>query len=355
MTTPEEGTPAEDGNRIDLVLEGGGVKGIGLVGALAVLDERGFSPQNIAGTSAGAIAAVLTAAGYSPAELRSILIDLDFRKFKDKGWEDRLPLIGAPLSLLKDRGVYEGEFFISWISELLAAKGVFTYADLVHPEFSSEPRFRYRGQVIASDLTDRRLLVLPQDAARFGIEPDELSVAEAVRMSMSIPVFFEPWSWKSEADGLTHTIVDGGMLSNFPVWLFDDGDDPSWPTFGLMLVEPDPSKDLGHRLPRSGKTDSLPEFAKSIVRTMLEAHDRMYLESASFVRTISVETLGVRTTEFDLSRSRAEALYQSGRKGAESFLEGWDFEKYKAGFRQSEAPSRRAALKAAEEPPPDPP
>ncbi|MCB0827786.1 MAG: patatin-like phospholipase family protein [Solirubrobacterales bacterium] len=337
-----------DERRIDLVLEGGGVKGIGLVGALAVLEERGFVPQNIAGTSAGAIAAVLTAAGYTPTELRSILRSLDFGKFKDKAWEDMIPLIGAPLSLFKDRGVYEGEFFLGWIGELLAAKDVFTYADLVHPEFSSEPRFRYRGQVIASDLTDRRLLVLPQDSIRFGVEPDQLNVAEAVRMSMSIPAFFEPWSWKSETDGRTHTIVDGGMLSNFPVWLYDDGDDPSWPTFGLMLVEPEPSRDLGHRLPPDGESGSLPEFAKSIVHTMLEAHDRMYLESASFVRTISVKTLGVRTTEFDLSRERADALYESGRSGAESFLAGWDFEAYKAGFRRSEAPSRRASMKAAD-------
>jgi NTE family protein len=348
VTTTKDAMPAEDEKRIDLVLEGGGVKGIGLVGALAVLDERGFEPQNIAGTSAGAIAAALTAAGYTPAELRSILLDLDFREFKDKGWEGRLPLIGAPLSLLKDLGVYEGRFFFNWISELLAAKDVFTFADLIHPEFSSEPRFRYRAQVIASDLTARRLLILPQDAARFGIDPDELSVAEAVRMSMSIPIFFEPWSWKSEIDGLTHTIVDGGMLSNFPVWLYDNGEDPAWPTFGLMLVEPEPSKDLGHRLPPTDEPESLPHFAKSLVRTMLEAHDRMYLEGASFVRTIGVETLGVRTTEFDLSPSRAKSLHESGRKAAESFLSKWDFALYKDSFRRSEAPSRRATLSAAE-------
>ena len=49
----------------DLVFEGGGVKGIGLAGALATLEEREYGPQNIAGTSAGAITAALLAAGYS--------------------------------------------------------------------------------------------------------------------------------------------------------------------------------------------------------------------------------------------------------------------------------------------------
>ena len=101
-----------------------------------------------------------------------------------------------------------------------------TFADLVHPEFADDPRFRSRLQVIASDVTTHELLVLPRDATKLGIEPDELDVALAVRMSMSIPVFFEPVRFENPKTGETHVIVDGGMLSNFPVWLFDcdDGD-----------------------------------------------------------------------------------------------------------------------------------
>ena len=118
-------------NRVDLVLEGGGVKGIGLVGALAVLEERGFRPQNLAGTSAGAIAAALTAAGYSAAELREILSGLDFNSFKDEGWEDRVPIVGVPLSVLKDEGIFEGRRLLEWLRDLLAERGVSTFGDLV--------------------------------------------------------------------------------------------------------------------------------------------------------------------------------------------------------------------------------
>ena len=65
---------------------------------------------------------------------------------------------------------------------------------------------------------------------------------------MSIPLFFEPVVHK-DPDGEQHVIVDGGMLSNFPVWLFDRRDgEPRWPTFGLLLVEPEPRKPIGHRL-----------------------------------------------------------------------------------------------------------
>ncbi len=65
----------------DLVFDGGGVKGIALVGALSVLEEEGFQPQNVAGTSAGAIVATLLAAGYTAVQLRDILAELLSHRF----------------------------------------------------------------------------------------------------------------------------------------------------------------------------------------------------------------------------------------------------------------------------------
>ena len=105
----------------DLVFEGGGVKGIGLAGALATLEERAYGSQNIAGTSAGAITAALMAAGYSASELREIIISLDYRQFQDRAWEDKVPLVERSLSLLLDLGLYEGDRFLEWIRERLDA------------------------------------------------------------------------------------------------------------------------------------------------------------------------------------------------------------------------------------------
>src|SRR5918994_2064391 len=120
----EELRMADNETYADLVFEGGGVKGIGLAGAIATLEERGYKPQNVAGTSAGSISAALLAAGYSAPELREIIMDLDYRQFQDKGWEDRVPLIERSLSMLLDLGLYEGNFFLRWIRERLEAKGV---------------------------------------------------------------------------------------------------------------------------------------------------------------------------------------------------------------------------------------
>jgi NTE family protein len=329
----------------DLVCEGGGVKGIGLAGAYSILDERGYQPQNVAGTSAGAITAALIAAGYSSAELREIIFGLDYRQFEDKGWLDRIPLVGIPLSILIDEGVYEGERFLTWMRELLAAKNIHTFADL-RTEWT-DPKYSFRLQVIASDISARQLLVLPRDAHLLGVEPDELEVALAVRMSMSIPIFFKAVRLENKETNHEHVIVDGGMLSNFPVWLFDceDEETPDWPTFGMLLVEPDPKVPITQRIPKPEHAPhgvrGLVSLVSGMVHTMMEAHDRLYVEKAQFARTIPIPTLGVGTTEFDLSRQRAQELYDSGRTAAQTFLESWDFPAYIAAFREGKTQSRR--------------
>jgi len=331
----------------DLVFEGGGVKGIGLAGAVAALERRGFTPKSVAGTSAGAITAALIAAGYSSAELDKIVRDIPFATFKDEGVEDKVPLIGRGASVLLQRGIYEGKVFHDWIAKLLEAKKVTKFGQLVD-EGAANPKHRHPLQVIASDVTHRRMLVLPGDAGHLGIEPDELEIADAVRMSMSIPIFFEPVVHTNPQTGEDHVIVDGGMLSNFPVWLFDrEGQKPRWPTFGLLLVEPDPKVAIGHRLAGQdvgAKLGSLVDYVKSLALTMMEAHDRLYLEKATYARTIPIPTLGVGTTEFDIPHERADALYESGHQAACDFLDPWDFGAYVQEFRRGKQHSRRADL-----------
>lgn len=332
--------------RVDLVFEGGGVKGLGLVGALSVLEERGYEPQSVAGSSAGSLLAALLGAGYTAAELRDIFLDFDFASVQDTSWEDRIPIIGTPLSLLKDQGVYEGKALLKYVRGLLRNRNVSNFGDLVNHANAEEERHRYKAQVIASDITGRRLLVLPRDAPWLGVEePDSFDVALAVRMSTSIPFYFEPVEFRNPITGRKHLIVDGGVLSNFPVWLFDSREEPRWPTFGLRLVEPDPEVPLDHRMepaayPMGGIGTTI-DYVKSLIYTMLEAHDRLYIETADFARTICIPTLGVRTTDFDLPRERRLELYEAGRVAAERFLETWSFELYIEEFRRKNEYSRR--------------
>lgn len=331
---------------VDLVFQGGGMRGIGLVGGFAVLEEQGYLPQRIAGNSAGAVVGALVAAGYNAPELYAILSEFDFRRFEDGDWSHRLPLLPT-LSLLTDLGMYKGAVFLDWLQDLLAAKGVRTFRDLryVDPDHPQAGPL-YTLQVIASNISQSCALVLPEDATRLGIDPDDLSVALAVRMSMSIPLFFEPVRLRHPETGDEHLIVDGGLFSNFPVWLFDSKRIPRWPTFGLRFVEPNPrAAVLAREAVDREHLDGLHrdvDFLRSLVHFALDAHDRFSLERADYARTIAISTLGVRTTEFDLARDRVLALYEEGRAAATRFLATWSFEDYIREFRTPEVTTATA-------------
>jgi NTE family protein len=327
--------------KADAVFEGGGVKGVGLVGAVTVAEEKGYLLENVAGTSAGAIVAALIAAGYTGPEMKEILKELDYNRFKDASLIDRVPLLGPLTSLVLEKGIYEGDFLLKWIKGLLKAKGIETFGDLILENHKGEEQYQFKLQVIASDITRGRMLVLPQGINDYGIIAEDLSVALAVRMSMSIPFFFEPIKLRDVKTGDISYIVDGGLLSNFPVWLFDTREGiPEWPTFGFKLAEPEEGQPNKIRGPISLLT--------SLFATMMEAHDARYIEDEHFIRTIAIPTLGVKTTEFDISPERSEALYQSGRQAAEKFFDGWDFGQYVNKYRPPQGnlpPSRGAQLR----------
>src|SRR5690606_37566016 len=247
----------------DAVLQGGGVKVIGLVGALTVAEERGYQWVNVAGTSAGAMVAALLAAGYRARELAQMLEELDYNRFRDPGPLGRLPLAGPFLALLLTKGMYRGDFLEEWVRERLRARGVATFGDLILPG-ETDPRFRFKLQVIAADISRGRMLVLPQDMAAYGVKPEELDVARAVRMSASLPFFYRPLAAGYGPPGRRQIsyIVGGGLLSNYPVWLFDVEGEPPWPTFGFMLVGPEYGRPQVIRRPVS--------LAAALVSTMLE-------------------------------------------------------------------------------------
>ena len=326
-------------HRADLVMEGGGVKGIALAGAIEVLEERGYRVHRVAGSSAGAIAGELAASGIDGATMVEILRATDYRRFEDGPWWTRT-LPGKGLAILLHNGIHRGDFLQQWLEEQLAehapAGSTGTFGDLVidDPEVDvdrDDPR-RHRLVVTASDLSAGKLRLLPRDATELGRDPERLRIAEAVRVSSSIPLFFRPVRWKSPAGG-SAVLVDGGMLSNFPVSVFDrpGGEMPRWPTFGIKLSAK-PEAEFGQRNRIRGPFS----FGKAVVDTVTGFYDRMHIDAQHAVeRTIFIDTDAVRPTQFDLSDEDRDLLYRKGRKAATEFLDGdgrgqepWDFRRY---------------------------
>ncbi|HVL99315.1 MAG TPA: patatin-like phospholipase family protein [Egibacteraceae bacterium] len=327
----------------DLVLEGGGVKGIALVGALSVLEDRGYRFSRVGGTSAGAIVGALTAARMPTATMAEIMETLDYRRFQDASALSRLGGPGQLLALLTSNGIYRGDYLREWLAEKLADRQVRTFGNLRgdDPNTSLPPEQDYRLVVMVSDVTQGALRRLPWDYHRYGCNADEVAVVDAVRASMSIPFFYRPVKLKDRRTGRQCWLVDGGMLSNFPVECFDrrDAQRPRWPTFGIKLSDR-PSDEAA-----AFDVRGVLSLTRAMVGTMTSFHDRLHLESKEAVdRTIFIDTKGVRSTDFSLDRPTQRRLFESGQKAAEKFLDGgpgrepWSFDAYLERHRGGAAP-----------------
>ncbi|OKH74170.1 phospholipase [Mycobacterium sp. SWH-M3] len=330
--------------RADLVLSGGGVKGIGLVGAVGALLDAGYEVERVSGTSAGSLVGAVVAAAAQQGSLtsdqvRDIALSVPYRKFRDSGPIESIPVLGTAWGLLRETGVYRGDFAHDWIRGELKNLGVNTFGDLAIDDDQLLADRRYRLVVTVTDLTTGQLVRLPWDYRRvYGLDPDEQSVADAVRASMAIPFLFQPVTLK-DAAGEASTLVDGGVLSNFPIDSFDrpDGREPRWPTFGVTVVPYLPAPSVEQLIPGLGLLSWRgPSLLESLLTTMLVGHDQTYLSQPWVkVRAIQVDSTNVGVLDFDIAREQAEALYDKGYAAARLFLETWDWPAYLERFRSA--------------------
>ena len=326
----------------DLVLSGGGVKGIGLVGAVVALMEAGYRPQRVSGTSAGSIVGAVVAAAsmgqqLGPEDVKELALQLDYHKFTDPGPVERLPLLGPSLAVLRGTGIYKGDYAHDWVRSQLDNLGVHTFGDLAIHDDSLPPERRYKLVVTVADVTTGQLVRLPWDYRRvYGLDPDDQPVADAVRASMAIPFFFRPVSLTGST-GLRSTLVDGGILSNFPVDSLDraDGRTPRWPSFGVTVL-PNLPEGNDKVIPALAPLRMLgaPHLLEGVITTALVGRDQAYLnEPWVNARTIRVDSTDVGFLDFDISDNEIEALYAKGYAAAKKFLSTWDWHAYLKRFR----------------------
>jgi NTE family protein len=325
-----------------MVLSGGGVKGIGLVGAVVALLDAGYRVQRVSGTSAGSIVGAIAAAAslgdqLSPEEVKDLALQLDYHKFTDPGAVERIPLLGPSLAVLRGTGIYKGDYAHDWIMGQLKDLGVRTFGDLAIQDDELPPERRYKLVVTVADVTTGQLVRLPWDYRRvYGLDPDEQSVADAVRASMAIPFFFRPVTLTASS-GLKSTLVDGGLLSNFPIDSLDrlDGRKPRWPSFGVTVL-PNLPEGNDKVIPALAPIRALgaPHLLEGVITTALVGRDQAYLnEPWVSARTIRVDSTDAGFLDFGITDNEIEALYAKGYAAAEAFLSTWDWNAYLDRFR----------------------
>jgi NTE family protein len=337
----------------DLALEGGGVKGIALVGAVLTLSEAGYTFRGVAGTSAGAIAASLIAAimksGAKMTDLRRHLGSLEFTRFMPEGkLHQFLDHVGGNIGslaaeatiLTHKTGLYSGDYLAEWLTPILHDElGVRSFGDLKitlqdDPGMSMAPGHAYRLVVHTSDITRGQLVHLPWDYPLYGFpDRDGQDIIGAVRASMSIPFFFEPVTFEARPaqvsvpapdggsvaqhyEAGTVTWVDGGMLQNFPIQAFDraDGAPPRWPTIGIKLSS------LQTTFAATRACMSSLAVGVRCLHTLLNEWDAYAVDEAWAARTIFVDSGGLTATQFDLSQAEQDMLFLNGVRAATAFI-----------------------------------
>jgi len=313
--------PTHDYPYKNLVFEGGGVKGVAYGGVFEVLEQRQITPQieAVAGTSAGAISATMMALNYSAEHFLKIMMALNFEKL-----EDGCELI-APFRLIRRFGWFKGNYFLKLMESYIEQKtrngqqpgnGRATFRDLV--EKYADRRFK-RLYVFGSNLTQ-------QAVQKFSYEttPD-MAVADAVRISMSIPFFFEARYF--EQNGSNDAYCDGGVLNNYPIDTFDEQHTEVDRDTGQQMLHRTPNaKTLGFHfvdpIQPASPINSLRSFTGGVIDALLDIQDILLKTNPGDERrSVFIDDLGVQFTDFELSKQTKLALIEQGRIATVKYLD----------------------------------
>ncbi len=318
----------------NLVMEGGGIRGIAYGGALAELEKQGVLAgiRRVGGTSAGAIQAALLAVGYSPQEIIEVVNQTPVQRLND----GRLIFFGGSTRLVKQYGWYRGDQFTKYLGELVQRKTQNPNLTLgqLHALVQANPT-RYRDlYTTGTNLTTQRVQVFSYET-----HPD-LRVADAVRISMSIPLYFRAVLLDKQGHVVRQptkgqevdVLVDGGLLANYPINLFDDARYLSSGEAAGFFFNPET---LGLRLDRAEQIpyDTLPggrrqlapyqiqdfgSYMGALYTVAIENLNAPHAED--WVRTVSISTLGFNPKIKRVSDTQKQQLMDSGRRGVQAFF-----------------------------------
>ena len=316
----------------NLVFEGGGVRGITYAGALQVLEQQNIlaDVKRVAGTSAGAITAALVALGATSQDVAHIIGGTRFREFMD----DSFGVLRDLDRLVHDYGWYKGDAFSAWMQKqvyVLCQNSEITFGELAQKASQSNSRFK-ELYVVGTNLTMQMPVIYSAEMTA------DFPVWEAVRVSMSIPLFFAAMKLYRAKQ----VLVDGGVTWNYPLDLFDDRKylvnqnaftTPDYTrydenhvynkeTLGLRVdtVDEIQAEKDSWRLPPQ-QIDDFFDYIRSLVGYMTDTANKMHLHKNDWHRTIILDASGVKSTEFDLTDAKVQMLVQNGRRGATGYFQ----------------------------------
>lgn len=320
----------------NLVLEGGGIKGIAYLGALKELTQQGFplqKLQRVAGTSIGAIVSLFIGLGYSIEEIEEIILEEDFQKFQD----DSRGFVRDTYRFIQEFGFYRGDYFKRWIEKVIytkTKKKKITFAEVNALKKHAGFKEMY---FVATNLSTKQVEIFSHE------HTPHFTIADAVRCSASVPFLYSVIRLKKSKKGrfISHRTgdiyLDGGILNNYPIKIFDhskyiksdilDGGkngicyNPE--TLGIRVDE---KWQIAHfvrnKVFNKKNINELLSYCISLIEIIVSGQqDEAHKESSDVLRTIYIDSLNFKTLEFSIDRRQKQFLIESGREAAIKYLE----------------------------------
>jgi NTE family protein len=314
-------------NHTNLVMEGAGIRGVAYAGAIRYLEETGKMQcvNKVGGTSAGAIAALAVCLGYTAKETEDLIYSTKLQKFND----GRFLFFGGIARLNRNYGWYRGKAFTTWLEKIIETKtgnANITFKELHQRQFKDL-------YVTGTSLNHQKLLIFSHE-----LYPD-MKVKDAVRISMSIPLYFEAMVIdslghilpKKSMNSYHDLVVDGGFTGNFPITLFDSlvSDNRNQirvtnpQTLGLRIDTPEQIKydSLGGKGLAPSPISRFRNYIGALYNYVIENLNRGMLTADDWDRTISISSGNIGPKVKRLSVGEKNMLIMNGYNAAKQYFE----------------------------------
>jgi NTE family protein len=318
----------------NLVFEGGGIRGVAYAGALSALAERDVlrDIERVAGTSAGSIIGLMVCLGYTPEAVDSIMTNLKIEQFNDgKGG-----LIGKYTRVKKFYGIHRGHVFEEWVAALVKNKTGLPNCSFAQLDSLAGINTRFkRFYCVGTNLTKQQAEVFSHE------KTPRMMLKTAVRISCAIPLFYEPVLLDSTGAVVTKPVkdtryqvyVDGGIMANYPINLFDschNGGDPlfcepvthNYATLGLKLDRREQVEQL------ASNTTTIPPFTIQSLNDYISAFMNLMMETMNRKpgleneknRTIYIGYGNILSKPRKMKAEEKKELYDSGQAAVAQYF-----------------------------------
>jgi NTE family protein len=313
----------------NLVFEGGGVLSVAYLGAIDYLDEAGIlsNIKRVAGSSSGAISACLTCFNIPFSEITKMASSIDYKKVTEKRivplrsisdefkniFERLFGDINSIYRLVNNYGWYSTNYFYNWIKKIIASqfdqskkKPPYTFEDFKNNDIHINNSSFKDLYIIGTDISYKAPVIFSYDTT------PKMEVAEAIRISISIPLLFEAIKIENKLDNKTinYVYADGGIMRNYPINLFDNSG-VNYETLGIQLVNKATYKE----------TKNIVDYISNLFVTILKVQENIYnYDPTNAKRTISINTGGISPIDFNISDQDQKFLYKQGYESAEDYF-----------------------------------